>query len=632
MTKIISLLLVVFLYNHVFTQIVPLSPYSIQSSIREKKVSQVIDTLSLPFIEDFSTYNGNPDTLRFYNEGGVLINNNYPLGNRSRNVATFDGLDQFGIPYEQIPTGGNPNTISNGEGDYLISKPINLQGLTKKDSVVLSFWWQKGGVHNVLAPDLEESDSINLFFLDRDSLWIKVWPLGESKTNIISAIAGSAFQADSININKEEYLHSGFQFMFISEGTLTGNFDIWNINHLMIDVNLNDQYIDDYSFGPSLTSLLKNYRAMPYEQFIVNIEEELSDEVSTTFYNSDNINRIIEDSLIVLRDTVSGIEIEKIKTNFNPNLPGAIIINSLGSFNAAYTPDKTKIAASIETINPSDNFMVLETSISAYIPDLISDNNAQTSISVLDNYYAYDDGTAEVGFGIIGTGGLACKFELNKASTLHSLDLHFVRSGVDNDNSTINLKVWKSITGVDGATVTEVLITTRVSIIMNEYGINKFYNYEFSTPIELESGTFYVGWEQVNIAARYVIGFDLSQNNIDKIYTFKDNSWGQNFTDITEGTAMIRPYFGEKRVTSIPTLSKDINVELYPNPTNNSLYIYSNENVIKSLNVFDLNGKLVLKDMRATNNQVTFDLPNGVYIVLISTQKGILREKFVVIR
>ena len=632
MTKIISLLLVVFLYNHVFTQIVPLSPYSIQSSIREKKVSQVIDTLSLPLIEDFSTYNGNPDTLRFYNEGGVLINNNYPLGNRSRNVATFDGLDQFGIPYEQIPTGGNPNTISNGEGDYLISKPINLQGLTKKDSVVLSFWWQKGGVHNVLAPDLEESDSINLFFLDRDSLWIKVWPLGESKTNIISAIAGSAFQADSININKEEYLHSGFQFMFISEGTLTGNFDIWNINHLMIDVNLNDQYIDDYSFGPSLTSLLKNYRAMPYEQFIVNIEEELSDEVSTTFYNSDNINRIIEDSLIVLRDTVSGIEIEKIKTNFNPNLPGAIIINSLGSFNAAYTPDKTKIAASIETINPSDKFMVLETSISAYIPDLISDNNAQTSISVLDNYYAYDDGTAEVGFGIIGTGGLACKFELNKASTLHSLDLHFVRSGVDNDNSTINLKVWKSITGVDGATVTEVLITTRVSIIMNEYGINKFYNYEFSTPIELESGTFYVGWEQVNIAARYVIGFDLSQNNIDKIYTFKDNSWGQNFTDITEGTAMIRPYFGEKRVTSIPTLSKDINVELYPNPTNNSLYIYSNENVIKSLNVFDLNGKLVLKDMRATNNQVTFDLPNGVYTVLISTQKGILREKFVVIR
>ena len=185
--------------------------------------------------------------------------------------------------------------------------------------------------------------------------------------------------------------------------------------------------------------------------------------------------------------------------------------------------------------------MVLETSISALKEDLIPENNTQKDLSVLDNYYAYDDGTAEVGFGIIGTGGIACKFELNKASMLKSLDLHFVRSGVDNNNSTITLKVWKTINGIDGATITEVLVTTRVSIIMNDYKIDKFYNYEFSTPINLEAGTFYVGWEQINIAARYVIGFDLSKNNIDKVYTFKDNSWGQNFTDVAKGSPMIRP-------------------------------------------------------------------------------------------
>tara|TARA_B100000809_G_scaffold107567_1_gene106076 strand:+ start:1361 stop:3256 length:1896 start_codon:yes stop_codon:yes gene_type:complete len=628
-------LIVVFLLacmNTAFCQVVGLSPYSDQSNFRLKKADQIIDTLSLPFIEDFSSDIGNPDSLKFYNLGGVFINNNFGAGNRSRNVATFDGLDEFGIPYDQIPPGGNPNTISNGDADYLLSKPINLAGLTKEDSVVFSFWWQKGSVSDVLGPELEEGDSLSLFFLDEDSIWVKVWPIGISKTNVINAVIGSAFQSDSVNLVSNEFLHGGFQFMFTSHGTLTGNFDVWNINHLYLDSKRADEYVNDYSFGEPLTSLLNNYRAMPYEQFIEGIEAQLSDDVIGTFYNSNNINTIILDSFFIIRDTVSGVEIEKVKTNFNPNFDGGIIINSLSSFDAVYAPDKLGIAEAILDIDTEDQFIVLETSMSAYKPDLIDTNNTQSTFNVLDNYYAYDDGTAEVGFGIVGTGGFACKFELVKGSTLKSLDLHFVRSGVDNDYSTINLKVWKSIKGVDGATTTEVLVTTRVSVILDDFELNKFYNYEFSTPIELDAGVFYVGWEQVNIASRYVIGFDLSRNNIDKIYTFKNSAWGQDFTDLTKGSAMIRPYFGDKRVTSLIELPEEINVEFYPNPVRTSFKILMSDRNIIGVDVLDINGVLVIDDVKIENKSFIVDLADGVYIALITTNKGIVREKFVVIR
>ena len=167
---------------------------------------------------------------------------------------------------------------------------------------------------------------------------------------------------------------------------------------------------------------------------------------------------------------------------------------------------------------------------------------------------------------------------------------------------------------------------------MNDYEINKFYNYAFSTPIELQAGTFYVGWEQINIAARYVIGFDLSQNNIDKIYTFKNNLWGQKFTDIYQGTAMIRPYFGVKRVAALNELHKETQLNLYPNPTQSSFTVYSKDNLISTIDIFNINGQLLIQDAQKENNLVTFELPNGMYIAVINTDKGLFRKRFVVLK
>ena len=629
MARIVFILTLFFIINPAFSQQeVALSPYGEYTSFRVKKANQVIDTLSIPFLDDFSFYTGNPDTAKFYNNGGVLINNNYGVNNRSRNIATFDGLDENGIPYEQIPAGGNPNTINNGKADFLVSKPINLGGLLKTDSVVFSFWWQKGSVSPVLAPELNEGDSLKLYFLDKDSAWVKVWPKGASKTKVIATLAGADFQSDSIYIDTTLFLHGGFQFMFESVGSLTGNFDVWNIDQIHLDSGRNTQYTNDYAFGKSMTSLLKNYRAMPYEQFMLDIDGELADEVGSTFYSSINTSNIINDSFYILRDTISGVELEKTMSNFDTGIPGAIIISSLGSFDAVYSPNKTLIETNLNSFTPTDEVVVLSLEMNAERIDLIDTNNSQTSYTVLDNYYAYDDGTAETGFGIIGTGGIACKFSLNKASELKSLDLSFVRNGVDNSGATINLKVWKSIKGVDGATETVSLIKTRVSVILDDFKLNKFYNYRFSSPVLLPAGTFYVGWEQINIASRYVIGLDKSQDRMDKVYAFKNGGWGQDFSG-TKGTPMIRPYFGDKAglTTAVVEFSKEEKFEIYPNPASEQITIGFDVEKMIAINVLSVNGSMI-RAFEPTKTIHIEDLPQGVYILELQTDDGLLHSRF----
>lgn len=55
---------------------------------------------------------------------------------------------------------------------------------------------------------------------------------------------------------------------------------------------------------------------------------------------------------------------------------------------------------------------------------------------------------------------------------------------------------------------------------------------------------------------------------------------------------------------------------------NGKLVINSSESVAKSVSVYDLNGKLVLKSKVENNKTNTNNLPKGIYIVKITDEKG----------
>jgi hypothetical protein len=75
---------------------------------------------------------GEPNKKWFDNY--AFWNTTYPVLPPTIGVATLDGLNEFGLPYN------NTNTSTFGDADYLTSYPINLSGLAVGDSVYLSFF------------------------------------------------------------------------------------------------------------------------------------------------------------------------------------------------------------------------------------------------------------------------------------------------------------------------------------------------------------------------------------------------------------------------------------------------------------------------------------------------------------
>lgn len=87
----------------------------------------------------------------------------------------------------------------------------------------------------------------------------------------------------------------------------------------------------------------------------------------------------------------------------------------------------------------------------------------------------------------------------------------------------------------------------------------------------------------------------------------------------------------EVMFTNVEVAPSNFDIEVYPNPVGNELFI-GGENLSEfSLQLYDLSGKMVLsKPLEREVEMVTLeDLPSGVYVLELSGEKGIWREKIV---
>lgn len=97
------------------------------------------------------------------------------------------------------------------------------------------------------------------------------------------------------------------------------------------------------------------------------------------------------------------------------------------------------------------------------------------------------------------------------------------------------------------------------------------------------------------------------------------------------------PIITNNAVTTIETLSvndvvqNNVSVKLYPNPVDSELYIQS-ESAIKSVQIYDVNGKLISQtSFTGTRQDVkiqAIQLKSGIYFASIETEKGIFKQKF----
>ena len=129
--------------------------YQIESRYPKRAMSVIrANGITLPFIDDFSRYSlstNNPEIpldWQMWVDNSARINSSLPINPPTKGVATLDGLDKTGYPYDFS------NEFSYGSADTLTSCPIDLSSYNVEDSVKLVFYYEGGGLGN--APDFED--------------------------------------------------------------------------------------------------------------------------------------------------------------------------------------------------------------------------------------------------------------------------------------------------------------------------------------------------------------------------------------------------------------------------------------------------------------------------------------------
>ena len=215
--------------------------------------------LKVPFYDDFSKPGLlTPDTTLWL-PSGVTLNNSYAIAPPTQFVATFDGRDRFGTPYDFA--------ISNSFGatDSLVSKPIDLSLITADSLLVLSFFYQAKGLGDLPDPE----DSLIVRFKNQDSEWINVWRNDEITTT-------DSFTQVFLPVNDSAFLHGSFQFAFVTKGRQSGPFDVWHLDYVFLETQskraVEEGFYTDISVQDIPTPILKNYRSMPIRQFRANAD------------------------------------------------------------------------------------------------------------------------------------------------------------------------------------------------------------------------------------------------------------------------------------------------------------------------------------------------------------------------
>lgn len=592
------------------------------------------DTLTLPFWDDFSRmFTGpeknltfQPDTnLWTVNSRNVRINSGMGINAPTIGVATFDGVDAAGRPY-------STNNNNSGLSDSLVSKPVNLAIVpaNERDQVFLSFFWQQKGKGEFPDPE----DSLRLQFKNRQGQWINQWVQrgGDS-------LAVNEFKQAILQVRDPSFFHEGFQFRFQSFNRQSAAFDTWNIDYVYLNKNrsASNTAYPDRAFTTLPSSLFKDYTAIPMKAFRESPEAFIGTS-SAQFYNLDVQRQAVQFTAVV-KNKLTGqpLAVLNQETPLSP-LPGghdrriitAAPINPASldlTIDSLYLETEFSLKAAdyflIESINGKDT--TFNTSVDFRTNDTVS------TTYVLDEYFAYDDGQAELGIEVNQKNGkLAYEFYTPTRLFLTHIDLYFPAINQNLQGALIKFYVWKSL-GND-TTDEKVLLQSQASAnLLPAATIDNFASFELDYPVSVKD-TFYIGYEQLSeqLAA---IGFDKNTDSGNKIFFDVTGSWDQN-QDL-KGSMMLRPRFeSDKEPTALPDTSVKVNkasFKVYPNPGNGSVTV---EGSHEEVSLLDLTGKEVFHQSYNTPQAIgTFDFSHlgpGIYLLKIRHKSRIHSSKLII--
>jgi len=587
------------------------SGFNYQNQIYDQNInnSKSNDTLELPFFDDFSYNSPIPKSslwLGNYVNISLTASKNPP----SIGAAMFDALNNENTYYS---TGYNTNQVA----DLLTSKPINLN-YPGNNTIYLSFFFQAQGYLD--APEVNDSLILE-FYSPQTTKWEKVWyALGTSVQD---------FQQIIININADKYLQKGFQFRFKNRVSMTSNPDLsmvsncdfWFIDYVRLNMNRTptDLNLPELALQYPLRFKIDDYDMMPYEHYKNAVTKHtFNHSYSIKYRNNDSKIRLIDSLYLIFKEKNNVISDTKL---------------SLGTYNVPANQNIKTEAKNITFSFPILNNNSLDFNIETVIITNTLDstfNNRNTINKPMTNYYAYDDGSPEVGYDLHGDGTLhamvATKFYTYKTDTLTGLNMFINKTFKDEQPNYFYLMVWKNdpLTGKPGDVILE-----KEGVTIDKLHLNQFHNYLFDTAI-IVTDTFYVGWRK---ASTKLLNIGLDLNSVDKQHKYY-NMNGNWVLSSTAGDLLLRPYFGNEMSVNI-SVSKISEFKIYPNPANDFIKIenYDLDNYSNiDIKIYNILGTLIYSQKAENNYEInTSNLSDGIYLLQISNNKKIIStNKFVV--
>lgn len=433
----------------------------------------------------------------------------------------------------------------------------------------------------------------------------------------------SYFRRVMIPVMEEKWLRSDFRFRFrnyvsLADNSLPSwqsNADHWNIDLVYLNINrtVDDTTFKILSFVDRPPSMIKQYESMPYKQYMSDPTNMMRDSIEMVITNLDTLIHntayryvLYDQNLVALDSCLRGNwDISPVyQSGYLDYINFAKPPVCFGFFPVDFTKDSAVFRIAHYLTTGSGSYEGL--------------NDTLWATQYFGNYFAYDDGTAEAGYGLTPEGSqLAYRFTLKEPDTLRAIQMYFNETRTGANLEQFYLGVWRDDNGIPG----ELEYTQVIKKPVFTKGINQFQTYVLDTAIAIAS-TFYIGWIQTT-DDNLNIGFD--RHNQAQQYLFY-NTTGEWTQSIQNGAVMMRPVIGksltEKEPAPAPQNLK--NLEVYPNPAQTGTIHFRLPDDLSDLNLFDhitlqvlnMTGQFVYEG--PYSSELDIDMFNeGMYFVIL---------------
>jgi hypothetical protein len=624
----ISLGLLLASFSGILAQIrqIPLSPAHSKKTDTRLQRPQA-EALTLPFWDDFSFSHESPADSLWEESENVWVNRTLGLNPPTLGVATLDGVDFRGIPY-------NPELYIDGRTDKLQSRPIDLSTLSlpEQTSLFLSFFYQWQGLGE--APDPQ--DSLWVEVKDVEGVWRRLWPRPSDGSYIKNP---EQFTQVILQITETQYFHADFQFRFQAFGRQSGPYDTWNVDYVYLNKDRNQFNLSypDRAIATPLTSPFETYTAMPLRHFLENPS-------SRQVLPSVDIYNLFDNPVPQAMDYTTEIRL----TTYVPVGEDTLVntVEEIVEFERSVLPSLEPLTRQTlttqeffdPTLIPSDAigaeidfrlWLKTDDNVGDYTPNYIPIdfrmNDTTSTVFTLKDYYAYDDGSAEYGASLNQTGSqLAYLFKMKttETDTLVGVDIYWPVIGLSQAGQGLSLHVYRNLNSPNGDR-----IHTQNIIVTTPTALNAYTRYDFNRPVVV-SDSFFIGWTQpVNFDI--AVGLDKNIDSGDQMFFNVDGPWEQNI--LVRGSLMIRPRFGrgDGVVVGLPHPQEVHQWQIYPNPTSGRFRVAG---AFDHYQVIDARGTVLNPYVTIDFEEAEFDIshfPPGLYLLRLAKSGYIHTRKII---